>query len=292
MHDRPMQPLSALARPSGAFAMVAMDQPDSLRTIFREQTGETVDDATLVAFKVAVARVLSPYASALLVDRPLGLQPTLDANVLDPPCALIVADDRLVQQPGAPVDDTFLDDELDLSAVSAAGAIALKLLVVWRDDDQVERRLEMTRAFIAQARDAGLLSIVEAVVRPATPDGREAAILDAAQRLGACEPDLYKAEVPLSGRGDPDAIAEAAQRITDAVPVPWVVLSSGVSAADFPGAVEAACRGGASGFLAGRAVWTDAIADTRDGDFDSALREISVPRLRRLAEIVDRVVVG
>jgi sulfofructosephosphate aldolase len=284
-----MQPLSVLARPSGAFSMVAMDQRESLRTIFREQTDERVDDSTLVDFKVAVARVLSPYASALLVDRPFGLQPTLDAGALDPACALIVADDRLVQQPGAPVDDTFLDEELDLAAVAATRAVALKLLVIWRDDDQVGRRLAMTRQFIAQARDAGLLSIVEAVVRPGTPDGREAAILDAAHRIGACEPDLYKAEVPLSGRGDPDAIDEAAQRITDAVPSPWVVLSSGVTAADFPSAVEAACRGGASGFLAGRAVWTDAIAAARGRDFDAALREISVPRLRQLTEIVDRV---
>jgi tagatose-1,6-bisphosphate aldolase len=31
-----MHPLSSLARPSGAFAMVAMDQRESLRTIFRQ----------------------------------------------------------------------------------------------------------------------------------------------------------------------------------------------------------------------------------------------------------------
>ena len=88
-----MHPLASLARPSGAFAMVAIDQRESLRTIFRNETGAEVDDATLVAFKIAVARVLSPHASALLVDRPFGLAPTRDAGVLDPSCALIVADD-------------------------------------------------------------------------------------------------------------------------------------------------------------------------------------------------------
>ncbi len=71
--------------------------------------------------------------------------------------------------------------------------------------------------------------------------------------------------------------------MTASLPCPWVVLSSGVSIDDFPAAVEAACRGGASGFLAGRAVWRDAIGP----DPEPALRERSVPRLRRLAEVVD-----
>jgi sulfofructosephosphate aldolase len=73
--------------------------------------------------------------------------------------------------------------------------------------------------------------------------------------------------------------------MTDLLPCPWVVLSSGVSIEDFPGAVEAACRGGASGFLAGRAVWRDAIGP----DPEPALHERSVPRLRRLGQIVDAV---
>ncbi len=269
--------------------MVAMDQRESLRTIFRSETGAEVDDATLVAFKLAVARVLSPYASALLVDRPFGLRPTLEAGVLDPSCALIVADDRLVQERWGVVDDTYLDSGLDLAAAREAGAVALKLLVIWRDDGDLQRRLQMTREFIAAAHAAGLLAIVEGVVR-ADADRREEAILDAARELGACEPDLYKAEVPLAGRGPAEAITAGARAITDVVPCPWVVLSSGVAAADFAGAVEAACRGGASGFLAGRAVWTDAIPAVRDDDWDGALRRISVPRLQALGEIVDRVV--
>jgi sulfofructosephosphate aldolase len=62
------------------------------------------------------------------------------------------------------------------------------------------------------------------------------------------------------------------------------VLSNGVEAADFPVAVEAACRGGASGMLAGRAVWTATLADD---DPTALLRQRSVPRLQQLAAIVD-----
>ena len=66
---------------------------------------------------------------------------------------------------------------------------------------------------------------------------------------------------------------------------PWVVLSQGVDRPAFLPAVEAACRAGASGFLAGRALWSDVVAAD---DVPSALRELSVPRLEALIEVVDR----
>jgi sulfofructosephosphate aldolase len=90
--------------------------------------------------------------------------------------------------------------------------------------------------------------------------------------------------VPLGGKGDPTEITRWAREIDAALSVPWVVLSQGVEPADFPRAVEAACEGGASGLLAGRALWTNALdAD----DAHAPLREESLPRLRQLAEIVD-----
>ncbi|MBA3852506.1 MAG: hypothetical protein H0X59_09110, partial [Chloroflexi bacterium] len=65
---------------------------------------------------------------------------------------------------------------------------------------------------------------------------------------------------------------------------PWVVLSAGVPLERFEAAVEAACRGGASGFLAGRAIWSDAIA--LDG-LEARLETVSAPRLARLGQLVD-----
>ena len=52
----------------------------------------------------------------------------------------------------------------------------------------------------------------------------------------------------------------------------------------FPRAVELACAEGASDFLAGRAVWASVIGSD---DVERDLREVSVPRLQRLAQIVD-----
>ena len=113
---------------------------------------------------------------------------------------------------------------------------------------------------------------------------REWAIVEAARELGALQPSLYKCQVPLEGKGDPTEITARAREIDAALPVPWVVLSQGVAPDDFPSAVEASCRGGASGFLAGRALWTATLGAEDPAEL---LHSQSVPRLQSLSAIVD-----
>jgi sulfofructosephosphate aldolase len=161
---------------------------------------------------------------------------------------------------------------------------ALKLLVIWRDDAERTRRIEMSEAFSGLAREHGLLSVLEPVVRGPEGFDREGAIVEAARELSVTGCDLYKCQVPLAGQGDPAEITRWAREIDAATACPWVVLSQGVAPADFPAAVEAACKGGASGMLAGRAVWTATLAAD---DPTELLRERSVPRLEQLAAIVD-----
>ena len=283
--------LARMARPSGAFAMVAMDQRESLRAMFAENLPEPIELERRVSFKVAVARVLSPHASAMLIDQPEGLEPILAAGALDPGCALIIAADDLVQPMGAAVDDTGVDRSVDLVAARRLGAVAAKLLVIWKPDRSAADRASLVREFLDVSRGAGLPGIVEGVVRP--PAGvseadwteREDALLEATRELGALHPDIYKAQVPFNGKAPAETITDRCRSMTDMLPCPWVVLSSGVSIEDYPAAVEAACRGGASGFLAGRAVWRDALV----ADPEPVLRERAVPRLQRLADIVDTV---
>lgn len=265
--------LDALARESGTFLMVAVDQRESLRTLLAEH-GHDATDERMRRFKVAVARELSPRASGFLIDRG-----HLDDVAPFVPHGLVLAVDRLVQEPGGPVEDTSLDENPEL----APGVVALKLLVIWRDDERRAERVEMARRFVELAAAHGVLSVLEPVVRVAEGD-REEAIVEAARELGAKRPSLYKCQVPLYGRGDPDEIAHRAREIDAALPVPWVVLSQGVDPVDFPRAVEAACRGGASGMLAGRAVWT---ATLGADDPTELLQKHSVPALQRLATIVD-----
>ncbi len=281
--------LDALARDTGTFLMVAMDQRESLRTMLAEHHPPPIEDAQLVRFKLAAARELGPLASGFLIDRRLGFDQIVEERLLPQSCGLVLAADALVQEVGAPVEHTYLDPEIDAEAAAAAGAVALKLLVIWRPDGQAERRLDLSYRFVETARAHGLVSVLEGVVRPLPGReagfDRESAILSAARELASVGPDLYKAEVPLHGRGARAELERHCAELDSVLDCPWVVLSSGVDPGDFPAAVEAASRAGASGMLAGRAIWSGAV---RAADPASPLREQAAPRLRELGAIVDR----
>ena len=89
-------PLTKLARPSGALAMVAVDQREALRGMFAAHQSTPVPDSQLTQFKVDVARELSPFASALLVDQEFGIDAIIDQKALRGSCGLIAAADLLV----------------------------------------------------------------------------------------------------------------------------------------------------------------------------------------------------
>lgn len=278
--------LAGLARATGTFAMLAIDQRESLRTLL-VAAGHGAADADLSAFKVAVARHLSPAASGMLVDRDYGLGAIVAADAVAPSCGLIVAVDRFTQAPGGPLEWSELDRPALTEALTEAGATALKFLVVWRPDDPVEPRLVLARDFVAASRRLGLVSVLEGLVQvPGVTHGPaiDDAILAAAHEFAPVQPDLYKTHVPTHGAGSPGEITERSAAITAAIGQPWVVLSAGVPPDRFPAAVEAAGRGGASGFLAGRGVWAPAIAPV---DPAAALVEDAPPRLDALVAIAD-----
>lgn len=281
--------LDAIARPSGALAMVAMDQRESLRTMFRDAGAGRPDDARMVAFKTDVATALGPLASGFLIDRHFGFERVRD-GLLPPTCGLILAADDLVQEPGGPVEETAIDDVVAAADFDLSGVRAIKLLVVWRRDDRRGQRVELARRFVELAAERGVLSVLEPVARATEAelaDGTwdlDAAITEAAAELSPLRPSLYKAQVPSRGMGSPERLQAACDRLGAAITGPWVVLSQGVEREDFRGAVLAACRSGASGFLAGRALWSDIVGAP---DVPGALAEIAVPRLRRLLDVVD-----
>jgi sulfofructosephosphate aldolase len=278
-----MTSLTELARPSGGLAMVAMDQRESLRAMLGAYSPAPVPDSDLTKFKLAVATELGAYASGFLIDRQFGFDQVLADQLLPQSCGLILAADRLQHPPeGGPVVETSIDDEINPVHVRERGVAAMKLLLVWRPDANRDTRLEMAAEFVRRCSAAGLLSILEGVVRPTSDHDFDQLQLEAATELGALRPSLYKAQVPRRGLGDQAEIGQVCERISAAVPVPWVVLSQGVTIEDFPTAVRTACHAGASGFLAGRAIWSDTLSDPTP-----LLRSRAADRLKRLAELVD-----
>ncbi|WP_286130824.1 aldolase [Nostocoides sp. Soil756] len=279
--------LSRLTRPGGGFAMLAVDQREAMRSMFAEHQSAPVPDDQLRRFKVLATRILSPYASAVLVDKQFAFDAVVAEGAVAPSCGLIAAADHFIAGNGEHVTDVEIDETVDPEEVRAQGAVAMKLLVIHRPDGDPDVRADMVRRFVDRCHSAGLLSIIEPVAK-APRDGRtwdwNACVIEAARELGSLGADLYKAEVPYKGEGEASDIRRACAEITEAVASPWVVLSSGVPTELFPRAVELACEAGASGFLAGRAVWASVVGSA---DLEQDLLQVSVPRLQRLAEIVD-----
>lgn len=274
----------AIARPSGGLCMVAIDARESMRGLFRD-AARPDSDSDLSAFKQLVAREMAPLASALLCDPRYGQAAMQVLRDEHPATGLIVAVDRFDEPRYGPLRESTLDEDAMALAVAAGGVSALKLYLYWRPEAEVHFREDDARRFVDQCRDLGVLALLEGVVTGPVDDPTfNDSLIRAAEQMGASAPDVYKTQVPTFGRADDETIERESRRLSDAVGVPWVVLSNGVDSTRFPGAVAAACRGGASGVLAGRGVWRAALSSPDPTD---ELKSGGRARLQELNDIVD-----
>ena len=273
--------------------MLAVDQREALRQMMATaQAGdEPVGDDRLVEFKLTAARTLTPYASAVLIDRQFAFDRAVAEGVVADGCGLICSGDLFIPAHGALVGEVEIDRDVDPVRVRDQGGVALKMLVLHRPDQPAAGRVAMVDEFVERCASAGLISIIEPVCREPLDDSiawdHDEAIMAAAEELGRRGADLYKGEMPGNGRGDRAALHDRCAAVTAAVDSPWVILSSGVAESDFPNAVEIAVGAGASGFLAGRAVWASCLATP---DVPHCLRTAAVDRLERFASVADRAI--
>lgn len=286
----PARALDALRTPSNRFAMLALDQRESLRAMFdNSESGASGTDDDLVAFKLLATRALTHSASGVLLDRLFALDSDSLAAI-DPNCGLIVAADTLVQELGQPVSSTLIDDYVTVDFLHSIGASAVKFLVMWREKSGADDRQRMINSILQLCDKAGVASLVEAVVLP--DEGlhwtdiaeKNDAIMKAAGEMSHFPIDLYKAQVPGYIPGDLSRVRQAAAELGSIVGTEWVVLSNGINREDFEGAVRESLRGGASGFLAGRAIWADLVGAR---DSEAVLEGVALPRLKNLYELVE-----
>ncbi len=262
--------LASIARPDGTLAIVAMDQRNTLRRMFTAVDRPSAPE-DLRLFKVDVTEALSPAASAILLDPEFGMPAVADAGVLAPSCATLVAVEPAERDSWNGEPRARRDPERTGAWVRAMGGDAVKLLVQLRPDrpraagdpDLVAEVVDVVSAVVADAAAAGVPSVVETLLyplpgeEPLSPERRGELIVESARLLGATRPDLLKLEYP----GD----ARHCAAVADAIEVPWALLSAGMDFEPFLDAVRTACaEGGASGFIAGRVYWKEAVAMDRE----------------------------
>src|SRR5690349_7610384 len=128
---RPVRTLDDIATPDGVFAIIAMDQRNTLRRMFAA-VGIEATDADLVRSKADVARALSPYASGILFDPTYGVPAVTGNDALAGSCGLLIASEPAERGRfgGEPV--THRDPALDSRWVLDLGGDANKFFAQLR----------------------------------------------------------------------------------------------------------------------------------------------------------------
>jgi len=279
--------MEAVSDSRGVIAAAAMDQRGSLKSAIAKDKGidkKAVTDEMMSEFKCAVSRVLTPHASAILLDPEYGL-PAAKQRAKNAGLLLAYENSGYDNtQPGRLPD---LLDHYSVRRLVAEGADCVKILLYYTPFDSAKIN-DVKHAWVerigAECVAADVPFFLEFV---GYEEGVDEKGLDFAKKKPECvtrsmeefsKPqyavDVLKVEVPVtmafvkgtrSCKGDfAYTRQEAQEHFRKAAAVakkPFIYLSAGVSNDTFSETLDLASETGVnfSGVLCGRATWKDAI---------------------------------
>ena len=277
--------LKKVSNEKGVIAAAAMDQRGSLQKSLAKEKGSPVGDAMIEEFKTLVTEVLTPHASAILLDPEWGL-PASKRRAKN--AGLLLAYEKTGYDANTP---GRLGDLLDLWSVrrlKEVGADCIKILLYYTPFDPqdvndkkhawVERLGDECRAndipffleFVGYEEGADEKGLEYAKKKPqiVTESMREFS----KDRYGV---DVLKVEVPVNMKfvegtksfggqkaySKPEAV-DLFHKAAGVATKPFIYLSAGVSNNEFTETLELAAETGVkfNGVLCGRATWKDGIA--------------------------------
>lgn len=270
--------LSRIADENGRFKMLAADQRPPLEKLVAAVRPPVANPArAIAALKRELVFSLSPESSAVLLD-PLHALPA-GAFRLAARRGLIVTLERhdFAARSGGRVSGVI--PKWSVEKIKRMGGDAVKILV-WHHPraarEVCEAQKEFTRQVGAECRRLDIPLVLELLLYPLggdagyaeSPQKRPSLVLQSVRDFAAPEfgVDVFKLESPLPAAFLPEPEKNTAasrrarkwfEKINDAAGRPWVVLSAGASAKSFLRVVRFACESGASGYLAGRAIWME-----------------------------------
>ena len=268
----------------GVIAAAAMDQRGSLQKALAKEKGSDVDDAMMQEFKALVTEVLTPHASAILLDPEWGIGPSKRRSKN---AGLLLAYEKTGYDKTGPGRLPDLLDDWSVRRLKEAGADCIKILLYYTPLDPqpineikhawVERIGDECRAndipffleFVGYEEGADEKGLEFAKKKPGVVTGSMAEF--SKDRYGV---DVLKVEVPINMKFVEGAKAfagaraythdEAKKLFLDAAKAatkPFIYLSAGVSNAEFTESLALASESGVryAGVLCGRATWKDGI---------------------------------
>jgi tagatose 1,6-diphosphate aldolase len=304
--------LRRMATPAGHFCMMAIDQRHQIAALIANKLGigaDAVRFADMVAVKRILAEALGGHVSAVLLDPNFSFPGALQRLPARTGFVVTLEDNRFEDTPGGRRSHSIRD--WNVEKIKRAGGDGVKLLTWFRPDagaDVLAHQKSYVESIGAECRRHDIALVLELLVYPFaksarrtfddfdSPDKRPELVLGSVRefvhpRYGV---DLLKLESPLPGATLPLRDGGAGhlrvQQWFDAMGVicrsaglPWVMLSAGVTSAQFLRVMEYAYAAGANGFLAGRAIWWDALQQFPDLEqFAAQLREQGRATVREL----------
>lgn len=257
--------------------------------------------AEVVVAKDAVVRAFAASVSAFLLDPVYALGHLLLSGALPRGVGLIsgVEDEDYLSAAGAR--ETTFRLGWGPRKIRLAGADACKVLWFYRPDGDpavAARQRDVVRYLVDDCRELSLPLILEPIWFPLPGEDPSSAswrsrraqgIVSSAIEANQLGIDLLKVEFPgyVNSERDQSRAAAACQELDAGIDVPWVLLSAGVSYVAFATQMRIAGEAGASGFMAGRSIWRDAVATKELAARPAALAQAR-DRLEELAAITRR----
>ena len=277
--------MKAVSNERGIIAAAAMDQRGSLQKSLAKEKGTAISDEMMEEFKILVCEVLTPHASAILLDPEWGL-PASKRRAKN--SGLLLAYEKTGYDKTGPGRLGDLLDHWSAQRLKEAGADCVKILLYYSPFDPkdvndkkhawVERIGDECRAndipyfleFVGYEEGADEKGIEYAKKKPhiVAESMREFT----KPRYGV---DVLKVEVPVNMKyveGTKSFGGQKAYTKQEAIDLfhqaanfatkPFIYLSAGVSNAEFSETLELAGESGVkfNGVLCGRATWKDGIA--------------------------------
>jgi len=304
-----LRALTRLADRDGFFRMVAVDQRPPIMRRIRETLGEAaVTWDRMGAVKGALLRALQPHASAMLLDP--GYAYPHGFRDLDPAKGLLITLEVFEfeeAEGGGRITRSY--PGWTPATIKRLGADGVKLMLFYRPDAPASvnaRQHDHVRRIGDACREAEIAFLLEPLVYPLAQDAAGAAaytedpakrpelVIETVREFAKPEYgiDIFKLETPIAAGQVPDpaegtsAVADTQawfDRIDALLDRPWVMLSAGAGMEPFRRVLTYAFRAGASGFLAGRAIWWDAFQAFPDmARFEAELGQGGVAYLNRI----------
>lgn len=292
--------LQQLANAKGMLTVCAIDHRGSLKQALNQQNPDAVSYQDIVDFKLDLCRVLTPLASAVLLDPIYGAAPAIAAGALSGHTGLLVSIEKTGYTGETTARITELLPDWGVEKIKRMGASAVKLLLYLRTDlkDITQKQLDLVARLADECIAADIPLLVEPVSYPVEAIGtsskmfadmKPGLVIEAARLVTALPIDVLKSEFPddTNFEKDEKEMLEHCRQLDQASALPWVLLSAGVDFDCFSKQLEVACQAGASGFLAGRALWQEATTIPSRADRMDFFKNTVTPRFKRLVEIAD-----